>query len=68
MKYKTNEVRYSARLTLGQYEHEELYCSLSPELDEPVDALELMKEARKISLSNSTMALKKAMLKTEGVK
>lgn len=56
---KVTQCTYTCRLTLGQYQHEELSATVEPELGEVINGNDLMREARKICLSNSTQSLTK---------
>lgn len=56
---KTASVTYSCRLTLGQYQHEELSVTLEPEPGEVVAGDELLRKAREFVSKNTTAYLNK---------
>jgi len=58
-KFKTTSVTFTLRVTLGAYQHEELTATVEPLPDEFIDGADLMREARRVCLSNTTARLKK---------
>lgn len=53
-----SEVRYSLRLTLGDYQHEELEAKVLNDPDDLATGDEMMKEARRVVVSQTTRKLK----------
>jgi hypothetical protein len=63
---KTTSVTYGIRLTLAQYEHEEISVTVQQSIEDERTGDELAKEARRIALSHTTKHLKKQAVKKEG--
>jgi hypothetical protein len=57
---KATSVTYEIRLTLGQYQHEQLSCTVEAETGKEEDPDKMMQEARRVCIANSTNELKKA--------
>lgn len=59
MKY-VSEAKYTIRKTLGQYEHEELSLTITQDNENPVTGEELLAEARRACVSQTTEAKRRA--------
>lgn len=55
---KVTQVTYSMRVSLGQYQHEELSCTVEASQDEVKTGDEMMNEARKVCVDNTTESRK----------
>ena len=55
---KCVSVTYTQRRVLGQYEHEDISVTLTPDADEQVTAEALMAEARRVVVQATTQFLK----------
>ena len=51
---KTNSVTYTIRIKLGDYQFEELSATVEQDIENEVSGDELMSEARRICVQNST--------------
>lgn len=62
---RIEHVTYTVKLTLGQYENEELSVTISQGVDGDSSGDEMITEARRICIQNSTHMKKKAMKKKQ---